>query len=120
MANAAWRRWGWKAESPLARIEVPSSHVDLHGAIGGWAEERGCKALWGLVGTEAAVAKVEQAGSVTRWPVEAPVGVFVVCADYAQPFTIRLLDSRGEVLAQIEEPTALEVGSSRLTRPALG
>jgi hypothetical protein len=52
--------------------------------------ERGCKALWVLVGVEAAFAEVIQGGRVARRPVEAPTGAFVVCADYAQPFTCEI------------------------------
>lgn len=117
--DGAWEAWGgggggWKGESPLTRVDVLPGHVDLHGANGGWVQTRGCKALWGEVGTAAAVAEVEQAGSVTRHPVVAPVGAFVVCADYAQPLTVRILDQRGELLAEIEDPAGFEGDSPDL------
>jgi hypothetical protein len=40
--------------------------------------------------------------------VEAPIGAFVVCADYAEPVTVRLLDARGELLAEIDEPAGFD------------
>lgn len=88
--DGAWRTsggggGGWKGESPLARIYVPPRHVDLHGVNGGWSEGRGCKALWGEVGTAAAIAEVDQAGTVTRHPVEAPVGAFVAAPTTGSP-----------------------------------
>jgi hypothetical protein len=70
----------------------------------GSSGERGCKALWGVVGVEAAVAEVHQAGRVTRRVIEAPVGLVVVSGEYSQPMTVRVLTKAGNVLARIEEP----------------
>jgi hypothetical protein len=94
---------GGSNDSPLARIDVPPDHVDLSGTVAAGGE-RGCKALWGEVGVSAAVAEVEQAGRVTRRPVEAPIGAFVMCADLAHPFTVRVMDADGRLLATVEEP----------------
>ncbi len=123
--DGAWRTrggggGGWKGESPLTRIDVPPRHVDLHGVNGGWSEGRGCKALWDEVGTAAAVAEAHQAGTVTRRTIEAPVGAFVVCAGYAQPLTVRILDQWGELLAEIEEPAGFEGGPPDLTGATTG
>jgi hypothetical protein len=84
LVDGVWVEWGGGGaggsnDSPLARIDVPPDHVDLSGTVAAGGE-RGCKALWGEVGVSAAVAEVEQAGRVTRRPVEAPIGAFVVCA----------------------------------------
>jgi hypothetical protein len=46
---------------------------------------------------------VIRGGRVTRRPVEAPTGAFVVCAEVTQPFTVRVLNAHGDVLAEIEE-----------------
>ena len=51
---------------------------------------------------------MHQAGKVVRRPVEAPVGLFVVCADYADPFTVRVLDAHDRVLAEFEEPAGFD------------
>ena len=61
----------------------------------------GITALWGEVGSEAAVAEVEQFGEMTRRPVEAPAGLYVVSAALEAPFTVRVLDADGLVLAEI-------------------
>ncbi len=49
------------------------------------------------------MAEVAQFGEVTRRPVEAPAGFYVVSAALEAPFTVRVLDARGAVLAEITE-----------------
>jgi hypothetical protein len=63
----------------------------------------GVKALWDEVGAAAAVAEVAQFGEVTRHPVEAPAGLYIVSAALEAPFTVRILDRDGRPLAEIEE-----------------
>jgi hypothetical protein len=82
--------------------------VDLGGRQGTWVGERGCKALWGDVGSEASVAEVEQSGQVTRRPIEAPTGLYVVSAEHDEPFTVRIFDAVGELLAQVEEKAGFD------------
>ena len=94
----------WSMESSLSPTDVDPRSVELDGTISVWSQDRGCKALWGSVGTDAAIAEVIQADQVTRRPVEAPVGAFVVCADYAEAFIVRILDAQGELLVEVEEP----------------
>jgi len=94
----------WPDDPPLARIQVPPTFVALDGSGGSEYLGQGTKALWGRLGTDAAVAKVHQAGQVVRRPVEAPVGLFVVCADVSDAFTLRVLGVDGRVLAEIQEP----------------
>jgi hypothetical protein len=65
--------------------------------------DSGVKALWGEVGVEAAFAEVAQADEVTRRAIDAPTGYYVVSADSEVPFTVRVFDSAGELLAEIEE-----------------
>jgi hypothetical protein len=101
---------GWREQSPLARVTVPPDHVKLDGVNGGRVGLRGCKALWGEVGTGAAIAEVIQAGQVTRRPVQAPIGLQVVCGYYGQPFTVRVLNAEGQLLAQIEEQAGFDEG----------
>jgi hypothetical protein len=108
LADSVWESWGgggggWQDTAPLARYEVPPDYVDLSAMNGGSMGDRGCKALSGVVGVEAASAEVIQGGRVTRRPVEAPNGAFVVCAEVTQPFTVRVLNAHGDVLAEIEE-----------------
>jgi hypothetical protein len=100
---------GWDDESPLARIDVPPDHVDLHGMNCGGVGDSGSKALWGEVGTDAAFTEVIQAGCVTRRRVEAPTGAFVVSAEYEHPFTVRVLDSRENLLAEVWEPAGSDL-----------
>lgn len=113
LVDGDWETWGgggggWTDDSPLARLAVAPNHVNLGGMNSGAVGDRGCKALWGTVGTEAVMAEVRQAGQVTRRPVEAPVGAFVVCGDYAEPFTVRVLNAHGDVLAEVEEPAGFD------------
>jgi hypothetical protein len=98
----------WEEDGSLTRIEVSPDHVDLGGIVGSDSETVGCKALWGDVGTAAAIAELSQGGQLTRRRVEAPLGAFVVCGDASQPLTVRILDARGELLTQIEEPAGFE------------
>jgi hypothetical protein len=109
LVEGNWETWGgggggWPDKSPLARLAVAPTHVDLGGMNSGVVGDRGCKALWGSVGTEAVMAEVRQAGQVTRRPVESPVGAFVVSGEYTEPFTVRVLNAQGDVLAEVEEP----------------
>jgi hypothetical protein len=99
---------GWYDVSPLDRRTLASDHVDLNGMNHGSMGSRGCTALWGEVGVDAAMAEVVQAGRVTRRVVEAPVGAIVVCGESAEPFTVRILNADGDVLAEIEEASALD------------
>jgi hypothetical protein len=99
---------GWSEESPLRRVDVEPRHATLDGMTGGWSADRGCTALWGEVGTDAATVEVMQAGQLTRRPVEAPVGAIVVCADYAKPFTVRILDAQDRLLAKVEQPAGFD------------
>lgn len=94
---------GWYERSPLARGHVPPDHVELNGMNGGSAGERGCKALWGEIGTDVAILEVAQGGQVTRRPAEAPVGIQVVCGQHSAPLAVRVLNSRDELMAQIDE-----------------
>ncbi|MGY2128232.1 hypothetical protein [Blastococcus sp. SYSU DS0617] len=99
----------WRQVPPLARIDVPATYVAFDGKGGGPGVGRpGTKALWGKVGTAAAFGEVRQNGDCLRRPLEAPVGLFVVCADYAHPFTVRILDAHERVLAEIEEPAGFQ------------
>lgn len=100
---------GPTADPPLARVEVPPRYVALDGVTAGSADETGVTALYGEVGTAASVIEVHQAGRVTRRPVSAPIGLQVVCAHVAEPFTVRVLDDRGEPLAAIEHPAGWDV-----------
>ena len=99
---------GWPDESPLAVLAVAPNHVDLGGMNSGVVGDRGCRALWGSVGIEAVMAEVMQAGHVTRRPVEAPVGAFVVCGEYTEPFTARVWNARGDVLAEVRAPARFD------------
>ncbi len=120
LVDSAWESWGggganwpdslpsWEDDGSLTRIDVPPQHVDLGAMNGGGSIERGCKALWGDVGAAASIAEVSQAGQVTRRPIEAPLGAIVVCGDSGQPLTVRIMDSRGELLAEVNEPAGFE------------
>ena len=91
---------GWPAASPLTRLDIPSSHVSLHGLVSSGV----CTALYGEVGVDAAEAEVEQHGVVTRRPVEAPTGAFVVCAEGGAPFTVRVYAAGGGLVHEHHEP----------------
>jgi len=108
-----WTSWGggggsWPDDSPLAQLALAPTHVELGGMNCGTVGNRGCKALWGTVGTAAATAEVRQAGKVTRRRVETPGGAFVVCGEHAEPFTVRVLGEHGDVLAEFEEPAGFD------------
>jgi hypothetical protein len=132
--NAGDGGGGWDDEAPLARIRVAPRHADVDWVAFGV----GCMAVYGPVGSEAAIAEVVQGGQVTRRPVDSAVGLLVVCGesgDGAPPFTVRVLDAREQVLAEIdaqavwlklwnrlhpgEEPPR-RPGASRLPRPGRG
>lgn len=113
LVDGNWKTWGSGGRRLAGRVTA--------GPVGGGAESRGprrdeqrcgrgrgCKALWGSVGTEAVMAEVRQASQLTRRPVEAPVGAFVVCGEYAKPFTVRVLNAHGDVLAEVEEPAGFD------------
>jgi hypothetical protein len=93
---------GWGGEA-LTREQVPARTVCLDGKQESRSGEQGCTALWGEVGADAAVAEVEQSGTVTRRRVQAPTGFFVVSAEAGVPFTVRVFDSAGELLAEIAD-----------------
>ena len=97
-------------DPPLGRVQVPPRHVALDGLQWGGNPSGGpgVKAIWGELGTEAAVIEVRQGGRLTRRPVEAPIGLLVVSAHLAHPFTARVLDPRGQLLAEIERPAGDE------------
>jgi hypothetical protein len=99
---------GWYDDSPLERRALARHYVDLGGMNGGSNGFVGCKALSGEVGTDAATAEVNQAGQITRRAVEAPVGLFVVCGEYYEPFTVRVMNADGDLLAEIEESAGTE------------
>jgi hypothetical protein len=104
---------GWVDDSPLARVEVPAGHANLHGMNSGSVGDRGCKGLWGEVGTEAAFAEVIQSGTVTRRAVQAPISAFVVGGEYEKPFIVRVLNSHDAPLAEVEEPAGSLVAVAR-------
>jgi hypothetical protein len=111
--GGTWETWGgggsnWTEEPTLARVTVPARYADPGGMTGGWSEERGCTALFGAVGVDAVTAEVLQAGEVTRRPVEAPVGLLVVCADSRSPFTVRVLDADGRLLAEVDQAAGFD------------
>jgi hypothetical protein len=115
LVDGAWAPWGgggggW-ADHPavLARSDLPTGWVNLSGMTGGRSGDRGCKALWGQVGTGAAFAEVMQAGQVVRRAVEAPIGAFVACGEYHHPFTVRILSSQNALLAEVAEPPGFEL-----------
>jgi hypothetical protein len=93
---------GWSGDA-LARRQVPTRSVYLGSAVGGWAGDHGVKALWGQLGSDAAFAEVEQSGQVIQQHIEAPTGFAVFSAEYDLPFTVRVFDSGGELLAEIDE-----------------
>ena len=93
---------GWSGNT-LVPEAVAADVVRLNGMQAGAAGGTGVKALWGEVGAAAAVAEVEQFGEVTRRPVEATAGLYVVSAALEAQFTVRVLDARGVVLAEIAE-----------------
>jgi hypothetical protein len=99
---------GWDEHAPLERQQVPSDYAELGGMNSNSINEGGCKALWGIVGVDAAVAEVHQASRITRREIEAPVGAVVVSGKYSQPMTVRILTEAGDVLAVIEEPAGFE------------
>jgi hypothetical protein len=101
---------GWYDDSPLERRELAPDVVNLGGMNSGSHGIVGCKALSGEVGADAAIAEVHQAGRVTRRAVEAPVGAFVVCGEYNEPFTVRVVNADGDLLAEIEESAGTECG----------
>jgi hypothetical protein len=90
--------------SPFERPSVASGYVELGGMNSGSGGERGCKALWGVVGADATAAEVHQAGRITRRTLDVPVGLVVVSGEYSQPMTVRVLTKAGDVLAVIDEP----------------
>jgi len=89
---------GWSGDA-LARWQLPARAVQLDGKLAGGE----VVALWGEVGVDAAFAEVEQDGVLTRRPVEAPTGHYVVSADFDRPFTVRVFDAGGALLSQREE-----------------
>ena len=93
---------GWSGDT-LVPEAVPADVVRLDGMQGADLGGAGVKALWGELGTAAAVAEVVQFGEVARRPVEAPAGLYVVSAALEAPFTVRVLDAHGVVLAEIAE-----------------
>lgn len=99
----------WSQDEPLTP-QVPAREVRLDGSTCSWwtPDDDGRKALYGQVGSDAAVAEVEQLGEVTRRAVEAPTGRFVVCVVADTPATIRFLDRHGALLAEVEEPAGVE------------
>lgn len=110
----AWQGWGggggaWADHLPLARVDVPPGSANLHGMNSASIGDRGCKALWGEVGTEAAFAEVIQSDQVTRRAVQAPTGAYVVCGEYDHPFTVRILNSQDVPLAEVEEPVGFKL-----------
>jgi hypothetical protein len=116
LVDSAWEATGgggsdWPDERPLRRLDVDPRHATFGGRTGGPGREFGCKALEGVVGTDAAILEVVQAGEVTRRPVEAPIGAIVVCADYAQPFTVRIRDTQGGLLTEVDEPAGFDAPS---------
>jgi hypothetical protein len=113
LVDGIWEIWGgggggWAEDEPLSRIDVPARHVSLGGMYSSGVGGRGAKTLWGEVGTDAAVAEVAQDGVVTRRHVHAPTGAFVVSGKLEQPFTVRIFDAAGELLAEIEEPAGFD------------
>ena len=98
---------GWSGDT-LVPEAVPADAVRLDGMQASGVGGSGVTALWGEVGTAAAVAEVAQFGEVTRHPVEAPAGLYVVSAALEAPFTVRVLDARDVLLAEIEEPAGVE------------
>jgi hypothetical protein len=104
LIDGRWENSGGGGAGPYEPLSVPSSHVGLTGMNAGTYNDRGCKALWGQVGTDAAVAEVDQAGQTTGRALDAPVGLAVVSGEYFQPMTVRVLDAAGNVLALLDEP----------------
>ncbi|RBY95141.1 hypothetical protein DQ237_15725 [Blastococcus sp. TF02-8] len=109
LVDGEWEIWGggggnWTDEPTLDRVAVPPGTAALDGMTAGWADDRGCTALFGPVGTDAATVEVTQEGRATRRPVEAPVGLLVVCADSRYPFTVRVLDAAGGLLGEVDQP----------------
>ena len=100
--NGSGGAGGWSGDT-LVPEAVAADVVRLDGMQVGAAGGTGVKALWGEVGAAAAVAEVAQFGEVTRRPVEATAGLYVVSAALEAPFTVRVLDDRGVVLAEIAE-----------------
>lgn len=96
-------------EPPLARVDVPPRYAALDGVVAGSAGETGVTARYGEVGTAASVVELHQAGRVTRRPVSAPIGLQVVSGHHAEPFTVRVLDDRGEPLAEIDHPAGWDL-----------
>ncbi|MDT0275696.1 hypothetical protein [Blastococcus goldschmidtiae] len=113
MVGDGWEYRGglrsWSADELLVP-PVPAREVRLDYQVCDWRapDDDGCKALYGVVGVDAAIAEVEQLGELTRRTVEAPTGLFVVSVVADAPCTVRILDRDGEVLAEIEEPAGVE------------
>jgi hypothetical protein len=99
----------WSADE-LPEPRVPAREVRLEGNACNWwtPDDDGRKALYLVVGADAAVAEVEQFGEVTRRTIEAPTGLFVVCVVADAPCTVRVLDRDGGLLAEIDEPAGVE------------
>jgi hypothetical protein len=114
LIDERWEAFGgggagpWQEHAPLERLPVAKGYVELSGMNSGSSNDRGCKALWGVVGVDAAVAEVHQARRITRRMIEAPVGLVVVSGEYSQPMTVRVLTEAGDVLAVIAEPAATD------------
>lgn len=98
-----------RSEAEPLEPQVPAREVRLDGVTCNWwtADDDGRKALRLQVGVDAAVAEVEQFGEVTRRPVEAPTGLFVVCVVADAACTVRVLDRDGGLLAEIDEPAGV-------------
>ena len=93
---------GWPGDRLVPEV-VPAGVVRLDGMQVSGSAHSGVAARWGEVGADAAVAEVEQFGEVTRRPVEAPAGLYVVSAALEAPFTVRVFDAHGAVLAEMAE-----------------
>jgi hypothetical protein len=85
-------------DHPLARPELgPREVTGVHG-WGSGDDDAWYSGITGVAGTDAAFVEVVDGTSVSRHPVDSPIGVFVACWRGRTRHTIRVLDRAGEVL----------------------
>jgi hypothetical protein len=89
----------WPPGSDLSRLQYEADYANLSEQLSVSEDDLHCTAVSGVVGRDASWVEVSDVDGTQRQPVQAPLGVVVVCVRTDADVTIRILDQDDALLA---------------------